>query len=103
MPAPHYRLRARQWSRTAFAMAVVFGSLPLASRIFLGGWGFDGAAEIACLCLMAGAYFHIVSRRFPAVPGPATRLERAAACASSGHDDQAIGLVTQSILRIPQF
>src|ERR1039458_9037943 len=52
-------------------MAVVFGSLPLASRIFLGGWGFDGAAEIGCVCLLAGVYFHIVSRRFPAVPDPA--------------------------------
>ena len=27
------RLRARQWSRTAFAMAVVFGSLPLARAL----------------------------------------------------------------------
>src|SRR5260370_32557981 len=90
MPAPHYRLRARQWSRTAFAMAAVFGSLPLASRIFLGGWGFDGAAEIACLCLMAGAYFHIVSRRFPAVPHPATILGRARERASAGPPHPAI-------------
>src|ERR1035438_1112126 len=84
MPLPQNRARARQWSRTAFAMAAVFGSLPLASRIFLGGWGFDGAAEIGCLCLIAGAYFHIVSRRFPAVPDPATILERAGERAASG-------------------
>jgi tetratricopeptide (TPR) repeat protein len=98
-----YRLRARQWSRTAFAMAVVFGSLPLASRIFLGGWGFDGAAEIGCVCLLAGVYFHIVSRRFPAVPDPATILERAGERASSGRSDQAIHLLTEGIRLSPQL
>jgi tetratricopeptide (TPR) repeat protein len=105
MPAPHrtYRLRAREWSRTAFAMAVVFGSLPLASRLFLGNWGFDGAAEIGCLCLIAGIYFHIVSRRFPAVPDPATILERAGERASEGRSEQAISLLTEGIRLSPQL
>ena len=98
-----YRSGARQWSRTAFAMAVVFGSLPLASRIFLGGWGFDGAAEIGGLCLMVGAYFQIVSRRFPAVPDPATILERAGERAASGQSDQAIALLTEGIRLSPQL
>ena len=84
-------------------MALVFGSLPLASRIFLGGWGFDGAAEIGCLCLLVGVYFHIVSRRFPAVPDPATILERAGERASSGRSDQAIHLLTQGIRLSPQL
>jgi Flp pilus assembly protein TadD len=84
-------------------MAVVFGTLPLASRIFLGGWGFDGAAEIACLCLIAGVYFHIVSRRFPAVPDPATILERAAQHASEGRSDRAIALLTEGIRLSPQL
>jgi len=97
------RSRARQWSRTAFAMAVVFGSLPLASRIFLGGWGFDGAAEIGCLCLIVGVYFHIVSRRFPGVPDPATILERAGQRASAGRGDQAIALLTEGIRLSPQL
>jgi tetratricopeptide (TPR) repeat protein len=96
------RARARQWSRTAFALAVVFGTLPLASRIFLGGWGFDGAAEIGCLCLIASAYFHIVSRRFPAVPDPATILERAGERAASGRGDRAIALLTEGIRLSPQ-
>jgi tetratricopeptide (TPR) repeat protein len=103
MPVPQNRARARQWSRTAFAMAVVFGTLPLASRIFLGGWGFDGAAEIGCLCLIAGAYFHIVSRRFPAVPDPATILERAGERAASGRADRAIALLTEGIRLSPQL
>ncbi len=84
-------------------MAVVFGSLPLASRIFLGGWGFDGAAEIGCLCLIAGVYFHIVSRRFPAVPDPATILERAAERAASGRPDRAIALLTEGIRLSPEL
>ncbi|MCX6631869.1 MAG: hypothetical protein NTW28_30030 [Candidatus Solibacter sp.] len=84
-------------------MAVVFGSLPLASRIFLGGWGFDGAAEIGCLCLLMGAYFHIASRRFAAVPDPATILERAAEHASAGRDHQAIALLTEGIRLSPQL
>ena len=84
-------------------MAVVFGSLPLASRIFLGSWGFDGAAETGCLCLLVGAYFHIVSRRFPAVPDPATILERAGQRASAGRDDQAIALLTEEIRLSPQL
>ena len=102
MPLPQNRARARQWSRTAFAMAAVFGSLPVASRIFLGGWGFDGAAEIGCLCLIAGAYFHIVSRRFPAVPDPATILERAGERAASGQSDRAIALLTEGIRLSPE-
>src|ERR1039457_52519 len=103
MPLPQNRARARQWSRTAFAMAVVFGSLPLASRIFLGGWGFDGAAEIGCICLLAGVYFQIVSRRFPAVPDPATILERAGERSSAGRSDQAIALLTEGIRLSPQL
>jgi tetratricopeptide (TPR) repeat protein len=103
MPLPQNRARARQWSRTAFAMAAVFGSLPVASRIFLGGWGFDGAAEIGCLCLIAGAYFHIVSRRFPAVPDPATILERAGERAASGQSDRAIALLTEGIRLSPEL
>jgi Flp pilus assembly protein TadD len=84
-------------------MAVVFGSLPLASRVFLGGWGFDGAGEIGCLCLIAGVYFQIVSRRFPAVPDPASILERAGERAGAGRSDQAIALLTQGIRLSPQL
>jgi Flp pilus assembly protein TadD len=84
-------------------MAAVFGSLPLASRIFLGSWGFDGAAELACVCLIAGAYFHIASRRFPAIPDPATTLERAGERISEGRNDQAIALLTEEIRLSPQL
>jgi Flp pilus assembly protein TadD len=84
-------------------MAVVFGSLPLAGRLFLGSWSFDGAEEIACLCLFAGVYFHIVSRRFPTIPDPATILERAAQHACEGRSQQAISLLTEAIRLSPQL
>jgi tetratricopeptide (TPR) repeat protein len=84
-------------------MAAVFGTLPLASRVLLGGWGFDGAAEIGCLCLLVGVYFQIVSRRFPAVPDPATMLERAGEQASAGRGDRAIALLTAGIRLSPQL
>jgi tetratricopeptide (TPR) repeat protein len=84
-------------------MAAVFGSLPLASRIFLGNWGFDGAMEIGCLCLIAGVYFHIASRRFPAIPDPATTLEQAGERVSEGRNDQAIALLTEEIRLSPQL
>src|ERR1035441_9929699 len=58
-----FRQRVRQWSRVAWAMAFLFASMPAASKLFLGFWGFDGAAEIACLCLVLGTYLHIASRR----------------------------------------
>ena len=51
-----YRQRARQWSRMAWAMALLFASMPAASKLALGTWGFDGAAEISCLCLIVGTY-----------------------------------------------
>jgi Flp pilus assembly protein TadD len=85
-------------------MALVFGSLPLASRLFLGVWGFDGAAEIACLLFLAGAYFHLVSRwRSPTIPDPATMLDQAGQLASAGRADRAIALLTKAIHQSPHL
>jgi Flp pilus assembly protein TadD len=115
MPAPQgheiqpaspkaHRSRLRQWSRTAWAMALIFGSLPLASRLFLGVWGFDGAAEIACLLLMAAAYLHLAGRRkAPAMPDPAAMLDQAGQLASTGRSDRAIAVLTKAIRQSPQF
>ena len=85
-------------------MALLFGSLPVASKLLLGDWGFDGAAEISCLCLILGTYFHIVSRRrSPPVPDPATMLDQAMQLASSGGTDQATALLTEAIRLSPQL
>jgi tetratricopeptide (TPR) repeat protein len=85
-------------------MAILFASMPAASKLFLGVWGFDGATEIACLCLILGAYFHIVGRRAgPPVPDPATMLDQAIQLASSGRTDEAIALLTETIRLSPHL
>ena len=87
----------------AWAMALLFASMPAASKLFLGVWGFDGAAEIACLCLILGTYFHIVGRRRRAIPDPATMLDQALRLAWSGEIDEAIALLTETIRQSPQL
>jgi len=85
-------------------MALLFASLPATSRLFLGVWGFDGAAEIACLCAILGAYLHIVGRRAgPPVPDPAATLDRAIQLAFSGQIDEAIAVLTSTILLSPEL
>jgi hypothetical protein len=46
--------RARQWCRAALALALIFASVPLAGKLFLGSWRF-GALDIACLCMLLEA------------------------------------------------
>jgi tetratricopeptide (TPR) repeat protein len=95
--------RARQWSRTAWAMTAVFGSLPIASRLFLGSWGFEGSAEFACLCALLAIYLTVRSRRLRALPDPATMLDEAAHLASSGRVDRAIARLSRAIELSPQL
>jgi tetratricopeptide (TPR) repeat protein len=88
----------------AWAMALLFASMPAASKLALGTWGFDGAAEISCLCLIVGTYLHIVGRRStPAVPDAASMLDQAIQLAVSGEIDAAISLLTQTIRLSPQL
>ena len=77
--------RARQWRRTAWALAALFATLPIACKIFVGTWGFDEAFDAAGLCAVLGTYFHILSRRsLPAVPDDATMLDRGIRSGSRG-------------------
>jgi tetratricopeptide (TPR) repeat protein len=84
-------------------MAAVFGSMPLASRIFLGAWDFEGAGALAAICLIAGVYFHIASRRFAAIPDPASLLERAGEHAFAGRDRRSLAVLTETIRLSPQL
>ena len=85
-------------------MALLFGSLPVACRIFVGAWGFDGAFEVACLCLVVGTYLHILSRRsLPAIPDDATLLDRAIRLAMEGRTDRGILLLTEAIRLSPRL
>ncbi len=98
------RQLAKQWSRAAWALAILFASLPLSSRLFLGVWGFDTAAGIASLCLILGTYLHILSRRgSSSVPDPAQTLDQALQTARSGDIEEAAALLTEAIRLSPRL
>jgi cytochrome c-type biogenesis protein CcmH/NrfG len=94
-------MNAREWSRAALALAVLFGSLPVVGRLVEGDWEFVTAAELACIFLILGAYFHVRSRRYPAKPDPATLLDQANRLASDGRMDRAVALLTRTIRESP--
>src|SRR5437016_1005890 len=104
MPAKIPYSLARKWSRGAWALALLFASLPLASKLLLGVWGFDGAAELSFLCLMLGTYLHFLSRRrAKALRDSAAILEQAIQTAASGDLDGAIGLLTNAARLSPRL
>ena len=96
--------RARQWRRAALAMALLFASLPLADKLFLGSWGFDGAPGVACLCLVAAAYLYFAGREGrPPVPDSATILDQAIQLAASGETARALALLDQELRLSPRL
>ena len=103
-PAEAWPVRARQWYRAAVALAFLFGSLPLASRLFLGSWGFDGAAEIACLCLVAAAYLYLAgrARRLP-LPDSATMLDKAIRLSAAGDTQRGIAMLDEALRLSPRL
>ena len=103
-PADAWASRARQWCRAALALAFLFGSLPLAGKLFLGGWGFDGAPGIACLCLVAAAYLHFVGReRRQPIPDSAAMLDEAIRLAASGETDRGLALLDDALRLSPRL
>jgi hypothetical protein len=88
-------LWARQWSRAAFVIAVLFASL--------GAWGFEEAWSLAVLSGIAGVYFHIVGRRHGRLPDPALILERAQELAAEGRVAEARGLLAETVRLSPWF
>jgi cytochrome c-type biogenesis protein CcmH/NrfG len=94
---------ARQWSRAAWALALLFGSLPLVGRLVLGSWEFISAGEIACLLLLTGIYFHLCSRRYATKPDPATLLDQANRLAAGGRPDRALAVLTRTIRQSPKL
>ncbi len=102
--ADDWPARARQWRRAALTLALLFASLPLASKLFLGSWGFDGATGIACLCLIAAAYLHFAGRKSrPPLPDPATLLGEAIRLAASGKTNRAIGRLNEALRLSPRL
>ncbi len=96
--------RARQWRRAALALAFLFASLPLTGKLFLGGWGFDGAEGIACLCLAAAAYLYFAGRkRQPPIPDSASFLDEAIRLAASGATDRGLALLDEALRLSPRL
>ena len=103
-PADEWPSRTRQWFRAALALAFLFASLPLASKLLLGNWGFDGARSIACMCLLAAAYLYFAGRaRRSPLPDSATTLGEAIRLAASGETDRAIALLNEELQLSPHF
>jgi len=103
-PADAWASRARQWGRAALVLAFLFASLPLASKLFLGSWGFDGASGIACLCMVAAAYLHFAGReRRPPIPDSATILDQAIRLAASGETGRGIALLDEALRLSPRL
>lgn len=103
-PADAWPSRARQWCRAALALAFLFASLPLASKLLLGDWEFDGAQAIAGLCLLAAAYLYLAGREsLPPVPDAAAILNEAIGLAAAGDTGQAIALLNEALRLNPRL
>jgi tetratricopeptide (TPR) repeat protein len=97
-PADTLASRARQWCRAALALALIFASLPLAGKLFLGSWRFDGALGFACLCMFAAAYLYFVGRdRRPQTPDSAAILEKALQLAAAGATRRGLALLDEAL------
>ncbi len=102
-PRASFPARARQWSRAAWGLALLFASLPIAGGLFLGGFGFPGAGELSGICFLLGLYLYIRSRRMPQLPDAAAMLEQSIGLGAAGQTEEAIALLTKTIRLSPQF
>ena len=97
------RSRLQQLSRTAYALAALFASFPIAGRLILGEWAFEGASGIAGLFLTAAVYLHIRSRRMRTSPDPALMLDEAIEHVRAGETQRALRLLNRTIAENPWF
>ena len=103
-PADAWPSRARQWCRAALALAFLFASLPVASKLFLGSWGFDGATAIASLFLVGAAYLYFAGRESrPPIPDSAAILNEAIGLAASGDTGRGIALLDEALRLSPRL
>jgi tetratricopeptide (TPR) repeat protein len=79
-------------------MALLFASLPLAGKLFLGSWRFDGALDIAGLCMLAAAYLYLVGRdRRPQIRDSAAILDKALQLAGTGATGRGLALLDEAL------
>ena len=100
----NYTSRMGRWARAAWGLALLFASLPIASRVLLGSWGFPEAAELSFLCLVAGAYLELSGRRrLRALRDDAAALEKALSLATEGRIEPAVAILTRAIRLSPRL
>lgn len=99
----NFQSRARQWSRAAWMLAALFATLPLAGRIVMGGWAFQGAGELAGLCLVLGTYLHFIGHRHRVLRDDAAALERALKLAAAGQTATALRELSEIIRLNPRL
>lgn len=97
------KYQIRQWSRTAWGLAALFGSLPIAGRLLLGSWEFQQAAVLSVLFFVLGAYLEIRSRRLRWLRDDASALQKALALAAEGETERAISVLTRVIRLSPRL
>jgi tetratricopeptide (TPR) repeat protein len=97
-PAEALASRARQWCRAAVVLGLLFASLPLAGKLFLGSWRFDGALDLAGLCMFAAAYLYFVGRGpRPPIPDSGLILNEALRLAALGATGRGLALLDEAL------
>jgi tetratricopeptide (TPR) repeat protein len=80
------------------ALALLFASLPLAGKLFLGSWRFDGALDLSFLCILVAAYLYFVGRdRRPQIPDSAAILNLALQLAGAGATGRGLALLDEAL------
>ena len=97
------QMRVQQLSRTAMVLAGLFASFPIAGRLILGKWTFDGAAGLAGLFLVAAVYLHVRSRRVHTAPDPSAMLDEAIHLIRTNRMDRALRILNRIIAENPWF
>ena len=85
-------------------MALLFASLPVAGKLFLGNWDFDGAWGLAGLCLIAATYLYFAGRDpRPPIPDSATLLGEAIRLASLGKTRRGLAVLNKALRLSPRL
>ena len=87
----------------ATAIGALFASLPVASRLLLGVWGFPEATGISIICFTVAIYLYARSWGRRGIPDGAAMLDRAQRLVSSGKTPKAISILTQTIRLNPNL
>ncbi len=102
-PQPHPLSATRQWSNSAFAMALLFATLPVVARLALGAWDFQEGFGLGLLCLGLAGYLRLRERRRSTDPDPATNLDHAIRMAMAGEFSDSADLLTRTLRQNPRL